>query len=131
MLVAGLASGLRNDAPDNAMAMRQKWRLAELRCEDYAFILLSRYINAIAGSGTLAALRSGDEASWARPLGALVLALRHCGLSGWMAGECLAIDEDIGCWQKLGASASNVWPPPPCRSHCVCVPIANPVQQCL
>lgn len=40
-------SGLRNDAPDAALAMRQQWRLAEVRCEDYAFVLLSRLVNAI------------------------------------------------------------------------------------
>lgn len=39
------ASGLRNDAPDAALAMRQRWRLAEVKCEDYAFVLLSRGIN--------------------------------------------------------------------------------------
>jgi hypothetical protein len=38
-------SGLRNDAPDAALAMRQRWRLAEVKCEDYAFVLLSRCIN--------------------------------------------------------------------------------------
>lgn len=38
-------SGLRNDAPDAALAMRQRWRLAEVKCEDYAFVLLSRSIN--------------------------------------------------------------------------------------
>jgi phosphoglucan, water dikinase len=27
--------------------MRQRWRLAEVRCEDYAFVLLSRLINAL------------------------------------------------------------------------------------
>jgi hypothetical protein len=25
--------------------MRQRWRLAEVKCEDYAFVLLSRCIN--------------------------------------------------------------------------------------
>lgn len=40
-------SGLRNDAPDAALAMRQQWRLAEVRCEDYAFVLLSRLVNAV------------------------------------------------------------------------------------
>lgn len=92
------------------MAMRQKWRLAELRCEDYAFTLMSRYINAIADSGTLNAMRSRDQAAWARPIGALVLAVRHCGLSSWMPAECFAIDEDLACWQKLGASASQARP---------------------
>ncbi len=36
---------MRNDAPDDSMAMRQRWRLAEIRCEDYAFVLTSRFIN--------------------------------------------------------------------------------------
>jgi hypothetical protein len=40
-------SGLRNDAPDAALAMRQRWRLAEVKAEDYAFVLLSRLDNAL------------------------------------------------------------------------------------
>jgi phosphoglucan,water dikinase len=64
----GLESGLRNDAPDSAIAVRQKvilskhkyglkldacisiklivdvlqWRLCEIGLEDYSFVLLSR-----------------------------------------------------------------------------------------
>ena len=48
LLAAGLASGPRNDAPDGALAMRQRWRLAELRAEDYAFVLLSQLSNLVA-----------------------------------------------------------------------------------
>lgn len=29
--------------------MRQRFRLAEMRCEDYFFVLLSRFINAVEG----------------------------------------------------------------------------------
>lgn len=47
-LASGLAPGLRNDAPDNAIAMRQRWRLAELRAEEYAFVLLSRFLSTFA-----------------------------------------------------------------------------------
>lgn len=117
--MAGLSSGLRNDAPDNAMSMRQRWRLAELRCEDFAFTLMSRYINALSGSGALGAMRAGDAAAWAQPLGALVLATRHCGLSSWMPAECFAIDEDLGAWQKLGVSTSKA-----------CCPACFYVQEC-
>jgi hypothetical protein len=46
-LCTGLSSGPRNDAPDAALAMRQRWRLAELRAEEYAFVLLSQFTNAI------------------------------------------------------------------------------------
>ena len=45
LLAGGLGWGLRNDAPDTALAMRQRWRLAEIRAEDYVFVLISRFIN--------------------------------------------------------------------------------------
>lgn len=45
LLSSGLSAGLRNDAPDRALVMRQKWRLSEIRAEDYVFMLLSRFIN--------------------------------------------------------------------------------------
>lgn len=45
LLASGLSSGLRNDAPDKALSMRQKWRLAEIKAEDYIFVLMSRFIN--------------------------------------------------------------------------------------
>ncbi len=48
ILCGGLSSGPRNDAPDSALAMRQRWRLAELRAEDYAFVLLSQFSNLVA-----------------------------------------------------------------------------------
>ncbi len=40
-----MSVGLRNDAPDASMAMRQRWRLAEIRAEDYAFVLFSSFLN--------------------------------------------------------------------------------------
>ncbi len=36
---------MRNDASDDSMAMRQRWRLSEIRSEDYAFVLISSFIN--------------------------------------------------------------------------------------
>lgn len=39
------SAGLRNDASDDSLAMRQRWRLAEIRCEDYGFVLFSRFLN--------------------------------------------------------------------------------------
>ena len=42
LLASGLASGLRTDAPDSSLAMRQRWRVADARLEDYIFVLLSR-----------------------------------------------------------------------------------------
>lgn len=47
VLLRALSSGLRNDAPDAALAMRQRYRLSELRCEEYLFVLMSRFINTL------------------------------------------------------------------------------------
>ncbi len=45
MSILADAAGMRNDASDDSMAMRQRWRLSEIRSEDYAFVLISRFIN--------------------------------------------------------------------------------------
>ena len=109
LIVAGLASGLRNDAPDSALIMRQRWRLADLRCEDYAFVLASRAANAVESNGAGAAQLAGaNEKEWALPLGMLVLSVRQMGLSGWLPAECMAIDEEIAAWQKAGLAGSRV-----------------------
>lgn len=47
VLLTALRSGLRNDAPDVALAMRQRFRLAEVRCEEYVFVTMSRFINTL------------------------------------------------------------------------------------
>lgn len=63
LLLRALSSGLRNDAPDGALSMRQRFRVAELRCEDYLFVLMSRFINAlerqVGGGGALRAFGGG------------------------------------------------------------------------
>ena len=45
--VAGLSAGLRNDTSDEMLEMRQKWRLADVRLEEYCFVVLSRVINSL------------------------------------------------------------------------------------
>lgn len=106
MLVKGLESGLRNDAPDTAIATRQKWRLCEIGLEDYSFVLLSRFVNAVeAGGGPSWLVREAsfrNATSWDHPLGALVTGIRQLGLSGWQQNECIAIENELQCWQKEG-----------------------------
>ena len=108
MVVDGLASGLRNDAPDDALATRQRWRLADLRCEDYAFALAARCLNILEASGGADGLTSAHEKAWALPTGMLVLAVRQMGLSGWRPAECAALDEELSAWQKAGLATSRV-----------------------
>ena len=45
--VAGLSAGLRNDVTEDQMEMRQRWRLVEVRLEEYCFVVLSRIIAAL------------------------------------------------------------------------------------
>ena len=127
VLADGLASGQRNDAPDPAIAMRQRWRLAELRAEEYAFVLLSRLLSMLAeqvrhllthvqcrqkpsgadshcsgAQGGPAHLAAAQDSAWAKPLAAAVLGVRHMGLSGWQTAECMAVENELAKWQELG-----------------------------
>lgn len=124
LLLSGLASGMRNDAPDAAAATRQRWRLAEARSEDYLFVLLARMVGgmmAAGGGGSssstpdnsdasafLAAadtLARGSDRAWAAPLGAAVLGLRSLALSGWQPAECAAVERELAAWQDAGGVA--------------------------
>lgn len=101
LLLRALSSGLRNDAPDAALAMRQRFRLGELRCEEYVFVLLSRFVNALereGGATALAAARS--SIAWSHPLAVLLLGVRNLGLGGWMPAECMAIENEVTVWQQ-------------------------------
>ncbi|XP_048629319.1 phosphoglucan, water dikinase, chloroplastic-like [Brassica napus] len=103
-IVKELNSGLRNDAPDAAIAMRQKWRLCEIGLEDYFFVLLSRFLNAVETMGGAVKLAkdvgSKDVSSWNDPLDALVLGVHQVGLSGWKQEECLAIGNELLAWRE-------------------------------
>lgn len=106
LIVKGLGSGLRNDASDTAIAMRQKWRLCEIGLEDFSFVLLSRFLNALeamGGSSMLAQnVNSKNIVSWNHPLDALVIGIHQVGLSGWKSLECFAIESELLAWQKKG-----------------------------
>ncbi|KAK9146046.1 hypothetical protein Sjap_005949 [Stephania japonica] len=108
VLVKGLESGLRNDAPDTAIAMRQKWRLCEIGLEDYSFVLLSRFLNAleVMGGSVWLAQNSGSKnvRSFNDPLDALAMSIRQLGVSGWKPNECIAIENELQEWKQKGLS---------------------------
>eukprot|EP00887_Chlorella_sp_A99_P004965 scaffold4.g4965.t1 len=79
-----------------------EWRLAEVRAEDYCFVLLSRFINSLEESGGPAALAGGSDGAWALPLGALVVGLRHLGMGGYETQECMAVEHELTIWQRMG-----------------------------
>ncbi|CAN1837725.1 Phosphoglucan, water dikinase, chloroplastic [Linum perenne] len=104
----GLESGLRNDASDAAIAMRQKWRLCEIGLEDYSFVLFSRFINELEAMGGAKWLTDNSESknvsSWNDPLASLAIGVRQLGLSGWKPKECTAIGNELRAWQERGFS---------------------------
>ena len=50
IFTGGLSTGMRNDAPDEAVSQRQAWRLAEIAIEELAFVVLARALQS-AGAG--------------------------------------------------------------------------------
>nr|CAB3448638.1 unnamed protein product [Digitaria exilis] len=109
-LIKGLESGLRNDAPDTAIAMRQKWRLCEIGLEDYSFVLLSRYINALEALGGSVSLAQGLDRNlsiWDDALDALAIGINQVSFSGWKPEECIAIGNELLSWKQKGLSETE------------------------
>lgn len=50
-------------------------------------------------------LKSANDGAWALPIGAIVLSLRHIGLSGYMQSECMALENELMTWQQMGGFA--------------------------
>ena len=69
--VAGLSGGLRNDTNDEMLEMRQRWRLADVRLEEYCFVVLSRVINGL------------EEQVWAGGTGGS-RQVTQCDRTGWV-----------------------------------------------
>ncbi|XP_075085302.1 phosphoglucan, water dikinase, chloroplastic-like isoform X2 [Nicotiana tabacum] len=111
VIVKGLESGLRNDAPDAAIAMRQKWRLCEIGLEEYAFVLLSRFVNAVEALGGADSLAENvaqkNVSSWNDPIGALNVGIQQLGLSGWKPEECKAVGNELLSWKERGLSETE------------------------
>jgi len=107
VIVAGLSSGMRNDVPDGVLSQRQRWRLAEIRLEDYVFVLLSRFENSIEARGGSKMLASAADGSWGLPIGAMVVGLRNLGLSGFALSECMALEFELTAWQKIGTFSES------------------------
>lgn len=112
--VAALASGLRNDAPDSALEMRQRHRLAELRCEETAFLLLSRIANCLEGLGGAGALAASPKDNrWKLALDSIKMAARQCKMKGGRE-QCDQRGE-AGCRPPFPLlSAAVLCLPPPC-----------------
>ena len=114
-----LETGLRNDAPDEAVATRQAYRLAEIALEELAFVVMARALQC-SGAGVdgeadsahfAGMLRSGDSNFWRLAGEAAALGLRHVAIGGWRGGECEATARELEAWcgndSVLASSGGN------------------------
>ncbi|KXZ48402.1 hypothetical protein GPECTOR_28g809 [Gonium pectorale] len=105
--VAGLVAGLRNDVTDEVLSMRQRWRLAELRLEEYAFVVLSRIIASLEEQGAPSKLHRANNLQWSLPLAALTCGLRHLGLSLFNTRELLVLESELQRWHATAPLVEN------------------------
>ena len=103
---SALETGMRNDAPDESVATRQEYRLAEIALEELAFVVMARALQC-SGAGVdgeqdsqyfVGMLNGGDAAFWRIAGEATVAGLRHVAISGWKGGECEATAKDLEAW---------------------------------
>uniref|UniRef100_A0A7R9VQR9 CBM20 domain-containing protein n=2 Tax=Chlamydomonas euryale TaxID=1486919 RepID=A0A7R9VQR9_9CHLO len=104
---SGLQAGLRNDVNDDVLETRQRWRLSEVRLEEYTFVVLSRVVNVLEQQGGAEALAKSDNDKWALPLSALTAGLRNLGLSQFKAKELLALENELQAWHSAGPLTSG------------------------
>ena len=76
IFTGGLSTGMRNDAPDEAVSQRQAWRLAEIAIEELAFVVLARALQS-SGAGVEG---EGDEKT-SHFANALNPVTRPCGVA--------------------------------------------------
>lgn len=100
--VDGLRSGLRNDAPDDSLVMRQNWRLSEIRLEDLAFVLISQMINKLEAQGGAVRMSSMNNDELSKPLAAVAVACRMMGMSAINPLEMLVVEEEMKAWVESG-----------------------------
>ena len=105
LLAKGLETGMRNDAPDNAVWMRQQWRLCEMSLEQTAHRLLARTITELSRGAT--AGYGPQWEGWVYAPWAMALALSHVRLSRWAPGECTVLVLELGAWAADGDAAHD------------------------
>ncbi|GFR50578.1 hypothetical protein Agub_g12852 [Astrephomene gubernaculifera] len=98
---AGLVAGLRNDVTEEVLALRQRWRLADIRLEEFAFVVLSRIAGLLEEQGAASKLPRAPNHQWSAPLAALTCGLRHMGLSLYDTRELMCLENELQRWHGL------------------------------
>ena len=70
----------------------QQFLLADIRLEDFSFVLMSQLVNYFQALG--------DGMPWSQALYVLALTVENLRLSGFSAKECLAIESELELWRQ-------------------------------
>ena len=115
---SGLVTGLRNDAPDEAINERHRWRECETALEQYAFLRLAAIEKMARTSNVYEEVLSSSgpnvDAQWKRMSEIIAIGLRHVGLSGYERRECETVAAELETWcnvKSLGSSSTLNSPP--------------------
>ena len=71
------------------------------------------------------------DSGWDLPLGAVVLGVRHMGLSGYEAPECAALENELTAWQQQGDFKATATALRQVNVQFVCTLIAKRAFPCL
>ena len=115
---SGLVTGLRNDAPDEAINERHRWRECETALEQYAFLRLAATEKMARTSNVYEEVLSSSgpnvDAQWKRMSEIIAIGLRHVGLSGYERRECETVAAELETWcnaKSFGSSSTSNSPP--------------------
>ena len=113
---SGLVTGLRNDAPDEAINERHRWRQCETALEQYAFLRLAAIEKMARTSNVyeevLSSSGSNVDAQWQRMSEILAIGLRHVGMSGYERRECETVAAELETWCNVKSRGSSKNSPP-------------------
>ena len=108
---SGLVTGLRNDAPDEAINERHRWRQCETALEQYAFLRLAAIEKMARTSNVYDEMLSSSgpnvDAQWARMGEILAIGLRHVGMSGYERRECETVAGELETWCNVKSRGSS------------------------
>ena len=91
-LMTKIRSHFKEKLRGNTRAGAQDLQLADIRLEDFSFVLLSRVINHLDGLK--------DKIPWLPALHLLALTIENLRLSGFDANECQAIESELAAWRQ-------------------------------
>ncbi len=89
-LLTRLRSRLYEGIPEKSDSEAQELRIADIRLEDFSFVLMSRFINCLTPVN--------GEAPWSSVMHCLSLATTNLRLGGFDSGECLAVESEMKAW---------------------------------